>query len=80
MNCIDEVRKAFFLSWVGDREYVERVRRECKDQFGETGLKERIAKAIEKVSWDWEIPLALRDDGIDSAQLVSGAISEFLES
>ncbi|WP_287690490.1 hypothetical protein [Metallosphaera javensis (ex Sakai et al. 2022)] len=76
---MEEIGKAYFLSWVGDRGYVERVRRECLKQFEEPALKEELARVAEMVKRDWEFPLFLRDHGIDSHRLVRAAIHEFLE-
>ncbi|MCY0862984.1 MAG: hypothetical protein OWQ52_11270 [Metallosphaera prunae] len=79
MNCIEEIGKAYFLSWIGDREYVDKVKMECLKQFEETGLKEELVRISEMAKRDWELPALLRDHGVDSDRLVRATIHEFLE-
>lgn len=79
LNCIEEIGKAYFLSWIGDKEFVDKVKRECLKQFEEPGLKEELAKISEMTRRDWELPALLRDHGVDSDRLVRATIHEFLE-
>ncbi|MEM0064495.1 MAG: hypothetical protein QXR57_05465 [Metallosphaera sp.] len=79
VNCIEEVKKAFFLSWIGDKDYAERIKRECQGELKEPELKERIREVSELSRSEWEIPSLLRENGINTGDLLRGSILELLE-
>ncbi|MFP3205735.1 MAG: hypothetical protein RXS23_10195 [Metallosphaera yellowstonensis] len=79
MNCLDQLRKAYILSWVGDRQFVERTWRECRKELSEEGLRERVGKVLERADREWEIPSLLREEGIEGESLVREALGELLE-
>ncbi|QKQ99564.1 hypothetical protein GWK48_03400 [Metallosphaera tengchongensis] len=78
MNCSEEISRAYYLSWVGDKAYVDRVVSQCIKEFEERDLIKDIRKVMERINQEWLVPASLREEGVDSHRLVRSTLHEFL--
>ena len=75
MNCEDELKEAVILAWVGDKESVNKIAKECiKDLSSFRSALKEISKIKGEVNRDFEIPKKLRDAGITTEDLLGLAL------
>ncbi len=78
MNCIEDLNKAFLLSWIGDSEnsnkIIEKCLRELKDS---KTIKKDINEIIQESVNIFEIPNTLRKKGISEEDILRLILYEF---
>ncbi|MFP3165078.1 MAG: hypothetical protein RXQ76_04415 [Acidianus sp.] len=75
MNCEDELKEAMILAWIGDREGVNEITKECIKELSSyrSAIKD-ITKIKEEVNREFEIPKKLREKGITDEDLLGLAL------
>ncbi len=75
MNCEEELKEAFILAWIGDKDGVNKITRECIKELSsyKSAIKE-ISKIRKEVNRDFEIPKKLREKGITTDDLLGLAL------
>ncbi|BDC18291.1 hypothetical protein [Acidianus sp. HS-5] len=75
MNCEEELKEAVILAWVGDKEGVNKITKECiKDLSSFRSIIKEVSKIKGEVNRDFEIPKKLRDAGITTEDLLGLAL------
>lgn len=75
MNCEEELKEAMILAWIGDREGVNEITRECmKELSSYREVIKEINKIKGEVNREFEIPKKLREKGITHEDLLGLAL------
>lgn len=77
MEC-EKLPLALLYSWVGDSKEAERISKECIESLRESisSIKNKVREVRAKIERDYELPEALRQEGIESDDLVKLALYE----
>ncbi|AWR93426.1 hypothetical protein [Acidianus brierleyi] len=78
MSCIDDLNRAFLLSWIGDVKNSNKIVEKCiRDLKDAKRIKKDINNAIEKSSRLFEVPSILRKEGISEEDILRLTLYEF---
>lgn len=78
MSNIDDLNRAFLLSWIGDIKNSKKIVEKCiKDLKDAKSIKKDINNAIEKSTTLFEVPIILRKEGISEEDILRLTLYEF---
>ena len=74
----DKISLALLYAWVGDSKEAQKISKECIENLRDSifEIREKIKEAKSKVDEDYLLPKALREEGIESSDLVKLAFYE----
>jgi hypothetical protein len=78
MNCIEDLNKAFLLSWIGDSENSNKIIVKCLRELKDSKtIKKDINEIIQESVNIFEIPNTLRKEGISEEDILRLILYEF---
>ncbi|AWR96563.1 hypothetical protein DFR86_02695 [Acidianus sulfidivorans JP7] len=75
MNCEEELKNAFIFAWLGDKNRVEQITKECNKILSSyKSLYKEISEIRANISYDFELPKKLREKKINSEDIIQLAL------
>ncbi|EZQ01756.1 MULTISPECIES: hypothetical protein [Acidianus] len=80
MNCIDRIREAYLLSWIGDAKGIRTIERECRKEISSWNKEIKgIIKIRGEVDREFELPAKLRERGITNVELIHVGLGKLMK-
>jgi len=78
MTDCEKISLALLYAWIGDSKEAQKISKECVENLRDSifEIREKIKEIKSKVDEDYLLPKALREEGIESADLVKLALYE----
>jgi hypothetical protein len=75
MSCIENLHKAYILTWIGDYETASKLAKECLQLLSDSKqIRKKIREIVINTDRNYEIAKKLREEGITTTDLIQLAL------
>ncbi|AAK41059.1 hypothetical protein SULI_09300 [Saccharolobus solfataricus] len=75
MNCIENLHKAYILTWIGDYKTASELARECMQLLSDSvEIRRKVKEVLKKADREYKISKKLREESINTTDLIQVAL------